>query len=49
MRVVRTKARITLEKKAKMTHQNRQVAWATEKADELAKTGAIQDHAEVGG
>ena len=27
--------------------ENRQVAWVNEKADELAKTGAIQDDAEV--
>ena len=32
---------------AKMIPENRQVAWATEKADELVKTGTIQDGAEV--
>ena len=37
----------TLEEKATMTTGNRQVAWASEKADESAKTGAIQDGAEV--
>ena len=30
-----------------MIPENRQVAWATEKADEFVKTGTIQDGAEV--
>ena len=45
--VVWTKAHTTHEEKAKMTRETRQVAWANEKADEQAKTGAIQDGAEV--
>ena len=37
----------TLEEKANMSTENRQVAYANEKADELAKTGTIQDGADV--
>ena len=46
IRVVWTKTHTILEGKAKMTLENRQVAWANEKADELAKR-ATQDGAEV--
>ena len=41
------KQHTTLEEKAKMTPENRQVAWSNEKADELPKTEAIQDGAAV--
>ena len=49
MRVVRTTARTTFEEKAEMTPEKRQVAWDNDKGDELAKTAAIQDGAEVAG
>ena len=45
MSVVWTEARSTLEEKAKMSPGNRQVAWANEKAEELGKTGAMEDGA----
>ena len=45
--VMWTEAHTTLEEKAKMSLEDRQVAWANEKADELPKTGALKDGAEV--
>ena len=47
IRVVWTTTHTTLEEKATMSPQNRQVVSANEKVDELAKTGAIEDGAEV--
>ena len=38
-------AHTTLEERAQMTPENRQVAWAYENADELAKIGAIKGYA----
>ena len=46
VRMVWTKTRTTLEEKAKMTTENRQVAWTNEKTDELDQTWALQDDAE---
>ena len=40
-------AHTTLEEKANMTPENRQVTWANEKAEELAKTGTVPDTAEA--
>ena len=47
MKVAWTKAHTTLQENTITTPENRQVAWANEKADELAKTGTIQDGAAV--
>ena len=38
----RTKAHTTLDEKATMTLENRQVAWAIEKADGSARTGPLR-------
>ena len=43
--MVWTEAHTALDEKANMTPEIRQVAWASDKADELAKTGAIEDGA----
>ena len=47
LHVIWTEAQSTLEDKAKMSPENRQVAWGSETADELAKTGAVKDCAEM--
>ena len=47
LHVIWTKAHSTLEDKAKMSPENRQVSWGSETADELAKTGAVKDCAEM--
>ena len=47
MRVIWTEAYTTLQEMTQMSCENRQVAWAKWKADELAKTEAIKDGAEV--
>ena len=45
--MVWTRAHATLAEMARMTPESRHVAWVSEKADELAKTGAIKDGAEM--
>ena len=47
IRVGWTPTHTTLEEKAKMTPENQWAVRASEKADESAKTGTIQDGAEV--
>ena len=47
IRVVCIEAHTGLEEDANMTPENRQVAWANGKVDELANTGAIQNDTEV--
>ena len=47
LHVIWTKAHTTLEEKAKMSPENRQVASGSVAADELAKTGAVEGCAEM--
>ena len=47
LHVIWTKAHTTLEEKAQMSPENRQVGSGSEAADELAKTGAVENCAEM--